>query len=223
VKRLVNWILKIIIDLICRVDDSEISKIPMHGPLILIGNHVNFLEVPVMYLYLLPREMTGFAAAKSWKNPFLSFLFNLWDAIPLRRWEADIAALKEGIKALRCRKILAIAPEGTRSGDGKLQVGNPGVVLLALKSGAPLLPVAYNGGEKIWQNLRKLRRTDFHVAVGQPFILARETARISSEVRQQMLNEIMYQLASILPEEYRGVYSDLDNSTQDFIEFVNLK
>ena len=181
-KRVVNGFIRIIIDLICRVDDHEISKIPMHGPLILIGNHVNFLEVPVMYLYLLPREMTGFAAAKSWKNPFFSFLFDLWDAIPIRRWEADIAALKRGIQALRAGKILAISPEGTRSGDGKLQMGNPGVVLLALKSGAPLIPVSYYGGEDVWQNLRKLKKTDFHIVVGEPFTLNQGTTRISSEV-----------------------------------------
>jgi 1-acyl-sn-glycerol-3-phosphate acyltransferase len=200
------------------VDYREISKIPSQGPLILVGNHVNFLEVPVMYLYLLPRNMTGFAAAKSWKNPFFSFLFDLWDAIPLKRWEADINALKMGLEALRSGKILAIAPEGTRSGDGKLQAGNPGVVLLALKSGAPLLPVSYYGGEEIWRNLRKLRRTEFNIVVGEPFVLAPGTSKVTGEVRQKMLDEIMYQLASLLPEEYRGVYSDLDNATQEYIQ-----
>lgn len=220
-KQVVNTILRLIIDILCRVNDEEISKIPQHGPIILIGNHVNFLEVPVMYLYLLPREMTGYAAAKSWKNPFFAFLFNLWDAIPLKRWEADIAALKKGLAVLEAGKILAIAPEGTRSGDGKLQEGNPGVVLLALKSGAPLLPVLYYGGEDFWQNLRRLRRTEFNIVVGEPFTLAPGDVRISGDVRQRMLNEIMYQMASILPPEYRGVYSDLDKATQNFIRFCD--
>jgi 1-acyl-sn-glycerol-3-phosphate acyltransferase len=219
-KRVIDAIAKLIVDILCRVDDSEISKIPMHGPLILIGNHVNFLEVPVMYTYLLPRESTGFAAAKSWKNPFFKFLFNLWGAIPIRRWDADISALKKGLAALNEGKILAIAPEGTRSGDGKLQVGYPGVILMALKSGAPLLPVSYYGGEKFWQNLRRLERTDFTIVVGKPFILQPGTTRVSSEIRHRMLDEIMYQLASILPQSYRGVYSDLSKATQKYIQFV---
>lgn len=217
---MVNAVLKFIVNILCRVDASEISKIPMHGPLILIGNHVNFLEVPVMYFQLLPRDMTGFAAAKSWKNPFFSFLFDLWGAIPIRRWEADLSALKKGIKALDQGKILAIAPEGTRSGNGKLQVGYPGVVLLALKSGAPMLPVSYYGGEDFWKNLRRLRKTDFHIVVGRPFILRSTSSGVTSDVRQKMLDEIMYQLASILPPQYRGVYSDQSKITQDYIQFM---
>jgi len=93
-KKFVNSIVQFIIDVLCRVEDSEIFKVPKEGPLILIGNHVNFLEVPVMYLYLRPRDITGYAAARSWKHPLFGFLFNLWDAIPIRRGEADISALK---------------------------------------------------------------------------------------------------------------------------------
>jgi 1-acyl-sn-glycerol-3-phosphate acyltransferase len=218
-KRVLRAIFKLLVDILCRVDDSEISKIPMHGPLILIGNHVNFLEVPVMSSYLFPREMTGFAAAKSWKNPFFKFIFNLWGAIPIRRWEADISALKKGLMALKEGKILVIAPEGTRSGDGKLQVGYPGVILVALKSGASLLPVSYYGGEKFWQNLGRLKRTDFKIVVGEVFSLQPGSARVTSEVRQSMLDEIMYQLASILPQNYRGVYSDLSQATEKYIQF----
>ena len=58
-----------------------------------------------------------------------------------------------------------IAPEGTRSGNGRLQRGLPGAVLLAMRSGAPLLPMAYYGGEKFRDNLRNLRRTDFHIQI----------------------------------------------------------
>jgi 1-acyl-sn-glycerol-3-phosphate acyltransferase len=219
-KRVIDTILKVIIKILCRVDASEVSKIPMQGPLILVGNHINFLEVPVMYVHLLPRVITGFAAAKSWKNPLFKFLFNLWDVIPIRRWEADLTALKKGLAALKEGKIFAISPEGTRSGDGKLQVGYPGVILLALKSGAPLLPVSNYGGEDFWRNLRRFKRTDINIVVGKAFILQPGSTRVSPEVRQQMIDEIMYQLASILPQHYRGVYSDLSKSTQKYIQFV---
>ena len=219
-KKFVNSIIQFIIDVLCRVDDSEIFKVPKEGPLILIGNHVNFLEVPVMYLYLRPRDITGFAAARSWKHPLFGFLFNLWDAIPLRRGEADISALKKGLEALREGRMMAIAPEGTRSGDGKLQVGHPGVILLALKSGVPLLPVGYYGGENFWSNLVRFRRTDFHIVVGDPFVLISPSTKVSAEVRQKMLNEIMYELAAVLPPQYRGVYSDLSKHPHEYIQYI---
>ncbi|MCK5646672.1 MAG: 1-acyl-sn-glycerol-3-phosphate acyltransferase [Anaerolineales bacterium] len=219
-KKFVNSIVQFIINVLCRVEDSEIYKVPKEGPLILIGNHVNFLEVPVMYLYLRPRDITGFAAARSWKHPLFGFLFNLWDAIPLRRGEADISALKKGLEALREGRMMAIAPEGTRSGDGKLQVGHPGVILLALKSGVPLLPVGYYGGENFWTNLVRFRRTDFHIVVGDPFVLKSPSKKISAEVREKMLTEIMYELATILPPQYRGVYSDLTKHTHEYVQYI---
>ena len=115
--------------------------------------------------------------------------------------------------------ILGLAPEGTRSGDGRLQPGQPGVVLLALHSGAPVLPVVYYGGERLQHNLKRLRRTDFNIRVGRPFYLAAGGVRVTHAVRQQMTDEIMYQMAALLPPPYRGVYVDLGAATENFLRF----
>jgi 1-acyl-sn-glycerol-3-phosphate acyltransferase len=113
--------------------------------------------------------------------------------------------------------ILGLAPEGTRSGDGRLQQGKPGTVLLALRSGAPLLPVVHHGGELFWRNLARLRRTEFHIVVGQPFHLEAEGVKVTRQVRRQMIDEIMFQMAALLPPGNRGVYSDLDGATEIYI------
>jgi 1-acyl-sn-glycerol-3-phosphate acyltransferase len=115
--------------------------------------------------------------------------------------------------------ILGLAPEGTRSGDGRLQQGNPGMVLLALRSGAPLLPVVHYGGELFWRNLARLRRTDFHVIVGQPFFLEPGGIKVTRQVRRQMTDEIMYQMAAVLPPDHRGVYANLDDATETYLRF----
>lgn len=217
--RVATSTIKVLIRLLCRVDDAQLARVPDQGPLIIVANHVNFLEVPLLYTHLQPRPVTGFAKAETWDNATLGALFDLGGAIPLRRGEADIAALRQALKALEASQILAVAPEGTRSGHGRLQPGHPGVVFLALRSGAPLLPVVYYGGELFWRNLPRLRRTDFHIVVGQPFYLDTDGVKVTRQVRQQMVDEIMYQVAALLPLAYRGVYSDLAAATEAYLRF----
>jgi 1-acyl-sn-glycerol-3-phosphate acyltransferase len=217
--RLVFSAIKGLLRLLCRVDEAQLAKVPDQGPLILVANHVNFLEVPLVYTHLQPRPLTGFAKVEAWDNPFIGALFNMGGAIPLYRGEADVTAFRHALKALEAGRILALAPEGTRSYNGHLQQGHPGAVLLALRSGAPLLPLVYHGGELFWHNLARLRRTDFHIAVGQPFYLDAGGVRVTRQVRQQMIDEVMYQMAALLPPAYRGVYSDLSAATETYLRF----
>jgi len=206
--RVVTTTIKGLTKILCRIDADCLEQVPAEGPLILVGNHVNFLEAPVMYTQLQPRPVTGFVKAETWNNPFLGTLFTLWGGIPLQRGEVDRSALREGLRALEKGYILAIAPEGTRSGTGHLARGHPGVVTMAIQSGAPLLPVIYYGGEKFFPNLSRLRRTDFHVRIGQPFYVDTQGARMTRELREVITDEIMYQLAALLPEDYRGIYAE---------------
>lgn len=206
--------------LLCQVDDAQLSRVPERGPLIIATNHVNFLELPLIYTHLQPRPVTGFAKAENLNNPiFGPLLFGLWGGIPLRRGEADVPALRRALKALEAGQILGVAPEGTRSGHGRLQRGHPGIVWLALRSGAPLLPVAYYGGELFWRNLTRLRRTNFRIVVGRPFHLNADGIKVTRQVRRQMADEIMYQIAALLPTAYRGVYSNLEAATETYLRF----
>jgi 1-acyl-sn-glycerol-3-phosphate acyltransferase len=204
---------------ILRVDDAQLARVPDHGPLILVPNHINFLEAPVLYTHLLPRRMTALAKVETWDNPFLRYLFNMGEAIPLRRGEADIAALRRGLAVLEAGHILAVAPEGHRSSTGSLQRGHPGVVFVAMHSGAPLLPLVCFGGEKFRSNMARLRRTDFHIVVGQPFHVDTGGKPASGALRQQIADEVMYQLAALLPPAYRGYYSDLGAATEEHLRF----
>ena len=113
--------------------------------------------------------------------------------------------------------VLAIAPEGTRSGDGRLQKARTGVAVLALESGAPVIPVGYYGGEKFRANIVRLARTDFHIRVGDPFHVRMEGGRLTRDVRERITAEIMYRLARLLPPEYRGYYSNLSQATNRYL------
>jgi 1-acyl-sn-glycerol-3-phosphate acyltransferase len=213
----VNTAVKVGTSILCRIDAPDLNKIPLEGPLIVYSNHTGQVEVPILYSHLQPRHMTGIAKVETWDGWFLRWVFNLWGAIPIRRGEADIEAMRKSLEALEKGTILAIAPEGTRNKSGKLIKGHPGVVSLAMRSGAPLLPVAHWGGEYFLTNLKRYKRTDFHIRVGEPFKLSPDHQRVTKEVRQQMVDEMMYRLAALLPEEYRGAYTDLENATSQYL------
>ncbi len=211
--------IKRLIRILCRVNDAQLVQVPDQGPLIIIVNHVNFLEAPVIYTHMQPRTTIALAKAETWDNPALRPLADLWGAIPLRRGGADVTALRQALTALEAGHILIMAPEGTRSGHGRLQQGKPGVAFLALRSGAPLLPLVYYGGELFWDNLPRLRRTDFHIVVGQRFHLDAGGVKVTRQVRQQMADEAMYQMAALLPPAYRGDYSNLAAATETYLRF----
>jgi 1-acyl-sn-glycerol-3-phosphate acyltransferase len=200
--------LKALTGALCRIDDAQLERVPARGPLILVTNHINIVEVPLLYTRLLPRRTTCFVASNRWENPFYRWLLDGAQMIPLHRGEADIAALREGLRRLEQGWIVIIAPEGTRSHTGSLQRGRAGVVPLALKSGAPLLPLVFFGHEGFADNVRRLRRTDFHIAVGEPFHLVGGTNGRVREARQAMADELMRVLAALLPPANRGVYAD---------------
>jgi 1-acyl-sn-glycerol-3-phosphate acyltransferase len=217
-ERFVVAFFRLLTSLICRIDDQELGKVPFQGPVIVYTNHINLVEIPIIYTRLQPRKVRGMLLAERWKTPLLKWALDVAGAIPLHRGEADIDAIHTGLKTLAQGKLLIIAPEGTRSHDGKLQVAHPGVVLLALHSMATLVPVGYYGAERYIENLKKMRRTDFHMRVGQPFRLNAHGERVSHQVRRKMLDELMYRLAEVLPAQYRGVYANLSSATTQYIE-----
>lgn len=201
-----------------RVEAEGLERIPLSGPLLLINNHINFLD-PVLSYLLAPRHLVGFSKFENFTHPLLGPLVRFGGAIPVRRGTADLGAIRAALDALARGEALLIDPEGTRSHHGRLQPARTGVVLLALRSGAPILPVAIWGQEQFWENLRHLRWTTVWMRVGHPFYLQADSERVSREEREAMLREVMWQLAALLPSPYRGIYADLDRATERYLRF----
>lgn len=212
---IVSFVIKHFFRILCRVDRSQLYKVPKTGPLILAANHVNAVEVPILFTELMPRPITGLAKIESWDNKAKGWLFSLWGAIPVRRGTADLSAFRESLEALAAGRILAIAPEGTRSYDGQLGPGNSGIIMLAVRSGAPVLPVVYWGHEHFWDDLKHLHRSQMHIAVGELFQV--DNQALERDNRKQATDEVMYQLAALLPAGYRGQFADLNKATTQFI------
>ncbi len=221
-ERLVNALFYRFFHLLVHVETDELEQIPAKGPLLLITNHINFLEGPIVYTDLQhrqPRPLTGFAKVEFWDNPFTAFLFDTWDTIPLKRGEADLSAIKEAVARIKAGDIFAMAPEGTRSLDAKLLRAHSGIAMLGYMSGAPILPFAGYGHENYANDLKHFHRPTYHLKLGKPFRLDSGGQRVKGDMRQEMADEIMFQLAALLPERYRGEYADLTQATTKYLNF----
>lgn len=217
---LITNILRVYFRLTLKLDSPDLNGIiPQTGPLIVVTNHTGQVEVPVFATLLQPRKITGWGKAEAFENPFLRWVFWAWDIIPVHRGEADMKALKSALRALEEGRIFGVAPEGTRNYTGILRRGLPGAAILALKSGAPILPIAHWGGETYMKNLRRFKRTDFHIRVGKPFTVGAE-GKVTSEMRQQMVDEMMVRIAALMPEEYRGEYAVAGQAAQKYLRDV---
>jgi 1-acyl-sn-glycerol-3-phosphate acyltransferase len=222
---LFRWItaafFKTLTGLMFRVEAACLAKVPSRGPLIIVTNHVHIPEIPTLYARLLPRKVHGMAQAERvLDRNIVGGILRLFGTIPVWRGEADLNALRTGIKILADGDMLLLDPEGTRSHNGCLQKGRPGAILMALHSGAPVLPVVHYGSENYAENLKHLRRTDLKYAVGRPFRVDTGGQRVTSPIRQQMIDEVMLQMAGLLPPQYRGVYAALTTAPHKFLIFV---
>jgi 1-acyl-sn-glycerol-3-phosphate acyltransferase len=211
---------KLILRLICRVDARELEAIPAQGPAIVVLNHINFLEVPMIYTFIHPRPQSSFIKAETWRNPLLAFLAQTWDAVPIRRSGVDTAAFAAAERQLQEGRFFLLAPEGTRSGDGRLRRGKSGVVALAQRLEVPIFPVAHYGGEAFWRNFKRLRRTPFRFRVGRPYYITAPPTGFSRTERQRVADEVMMSLAELLPADYRGVYAEGIGGGYRYLKYV---
>ncbi|MCJ7695500.1 MAG: 1-acyl-sn-glycerol-3-phosphate acyltransferase [Anaerolineaceae bacterium] len=217
----VNLLIRFLLLFLCKIDYSNLDRIQKQGPVILIGNHINFLDAPLVFSRLWPRKFVIIVKLETFENPIFKFLFNTWGGISIKRGTADFGAYKLALEALKQGKILCIAPEGTRTNDAKLIQGNPGIIAIAQKSGVPIIPVVSYGAEEFHDNYKKLIRTKIFFEVGKPFVLNLNSNYPDKAKRKAITDEIMYQMAIILPEKYRGYYSDLSKLSTNYLKFID--
>lgn len=179
------------------------EKTPRSGGLIVVANHLNFIDPPLLAASL-PRRI-HFMAKQELFDARSGVFVRLYGAFPVRRFEADLQALRTARKLLQDGEVVGMFPEGHRSG-GEMIAAHPGTALLALQSGSPVLPVAITGSEQIRIPGALFRRPRVTVRVGEPFVMAREH-RIDSVAIEQASIRIMRHIAELLPPRYRGVYT----------------
>jgi 1-acyl-sn-glycerol-3-phosphate acyltransferase len=202
---IIRAIINALFSLIARREYIGLDNFP-EPPYILATNHLSVFDTPAL-LTACPHTIRALAAAKHKRNPIYAPLLAIMGSIWVQRGEVDRQALREALKLLRGGGVLGMAPEGTRArGTYALQKGKTGPAYLATRADVPIVPVGVTGTEHIKHNLPRLRRTPVRLVVGKPFRLP-ESGRVRGQKLRQYTDLIMYHIAELLPEEYRGVYA----------------
>jgi 1-acyl-sn-glycerol-3-phosphate acyltransferase len=183
------------------------------GGAVLISNHIHWLDIPV-HGTLLPfgRRPMWIAKAELLETWFGRALLKR-NMIPIRRGQRDVGALDVGVQALKDGRLVLIYPEGTRSRTGILQKGKPGALILAARSGRPLVPMAVVGTESGARG--SLSRRPVVLRIGKPFDapLAPD-AEHALRALSAHTTDMMRHVAALLPPDQRGLYADVPAVTQ---------
>ena len=200
-------IAKILLRLLTRREVRGRENVPVEGPLIVVANHLSLADPPILAASL-QRRIVFMAKEESFRHPLEGPLVRGFRAFPVRRGQLDRRALRSAQQVLGEGLALGMFPEGTRSRTAQLQAGQPGTALIALRSGAPVLPVALTGTEKVLGPRLLYGRLRITVTVGEPFSLPPVDGKLTKAQLASATEVIMAHLAELLPESYKGVYGD---------------
>ncbi len=202
----VRLVARIVAMVTTRLDAQGVERVPMQGAFVGVSNHLSSFD-PLVVLAVMPvRPGTAFAAIEHRRDFLVGWALDRLGVIWIDRDNPSRDALRIALNELAHGTAFGIAPEGTRSRSGGLLPGKTGAAYLATRAGAPILPVAIWGTEKVAGNLRRLKRETVHLRVGELIRLSQ--GRAGTEELEEYTDLIMHRIASMLPPEYRGVYAD---------------
>lgn len=182
------------------------ENFPKHGPALVVINHLGDADV-VLLAASVPALLDGMGKIELSAHWLVGPLFRAYGVIWVHRGKPDRKAVRAALDALSQGRFLTLAPEGRQSLIRGLEEGTEGAAFLALKSGAPVVPVAMTGTENdnVYGHMRRLKRAPVTLTVGKPFSL--KEAGDHHQSLQEGTERIMRSLAELLPEAYRGTYA----------------
>lgn len=203
-----TYLLRGLLRVVVRWDVKGRENVPKTGALIVVSNHLNNADPPILGAGIASRRIRFMAKVELFKMPF-GAIIKLWDAFPVRRFDADLAAMLNAERILKRGGVLGMFPEGHRSRTGYMGPVHPGTAMIALRSGATVLPCAMTGTEMLKNPLVLLRRPRFSVSIGAPIHLEavrRPTEAQVSELTQRVVDAIQAQL----PRQYVAAYTGIE-------------
>ncbi len=183
--------------LLLRVHTQGLENIPKEGRFVLVCNHLAIPD-PCLLLYAFPNSGLAFITKKENQSMFLiAQIMHKILCQPIDR-ENDRAALKTILKCIQLIKEdkvnIAVFPEGYCSLDGKLHPFRSGVFKIAQKTNVPIVVCTLKGTDKVFSNLRKLKKTDIDLhlvdVIPAENLKGKNTVEIGNMVYEMMISDL---------------------------------
>lgn len=196
------------------VIDGEEKLETIQTPTIFVCNHLSNSDGLVLSKVLTKVDPTFVAGVKLSENAVTSIGMNVVKTINIKPNTPDKEGIKNAIRLVKKGGSLLIFPEGTRSREGSLIKAKKGILFIARKAGVPIVPICIYGSEKLMpinqegdMSGESFYDADVYVNIGDQFQLPeKKDDQNKKEYSEAAINMIMYKIAELLPEEYRGVY-----------------
>jgi len=216
-RKVVRALVLALLKVVARLRIERVDRVPMEGPVLVVSNHLHNID-PVLTIAAFPRSVHYMAKKEAYNVPVLKQLMKLVGAFPVDRGKGDRTAIRRAEGALAQGIAVGMFPEGTRSVTRSLQQAHSGAGMMALKSGAPVIPLVITGSERFPFNGKKGKiqpsaktpepgHKGIRLLFGEPFVIPRAIAdrKITTDEATEI---IMVEIARLLPPDYRGVYAE---------------
>lgn len=206
--RILAWVARTILRCVLRVRVEGLEHVPRSGPLIVAVNHLSNADPPLVGGWLIPavgRRVRWLAKEQLFAGP-VGRILRSQGVVMVRRGGQDVEAYREARAALARGEVVVLFPEGTRSLTGTLGEPRQGLVLLAARSGAPVLPVGITGTNRFLSPGARWPRigTTVHLRFGEPFQVALERGAGRRNDLARATDGLMSHIAALLPPAARG-------------------
>ncbi len=179
--------------------EGAVDALPREGPLIVVANHSSFLD-PWLLGAVFPRPL-HYLITREWydRSPLWRAFFRAWGVIPVQR--DPQATVDEVARVVERGEVVGVFPEGRISHDGRMQRFRSGVVYLAARTGAPVLPVGLAGPYEILPRHRRWPRRGRVVArVGLPLRFAGSPEARPSRQAVRAFREALFRAVASLAD-----------------------
>lgn len=187
----------------------------LEGPILLVSNHISNADPPLIGSFVTPalgRRIYWLGKQEALDWPVMGTFIELNAVIGIERGAADVDAFRKARRVLDEGHVLIVFPEGTRSPSGTLQAAKEGTTILALRTGARIVPIGISGTPRVWPRGQKVplpARAKVVLRVGEPFTISAPGSGAERRAAQvAATTEIMGRIAALLPPSQRGVYAD---------------